>query len=93
MEHRPEFQKMLDSVRDGKVNVIVAYKLDRLNRSVRDLEILRGANIFSKLFILSFITFWFGLLIYGSYLFIKQQNSFSLVFTIPFWIAVILYSA
>lgn len=40
MEHRPQFQKMLESVRDGKVNVIVAYKLDRLTRSVRDLEIL-----------------------------------------------------
>ena len=40
MEHRPQFQKMLDSVRDGKVDVIVAYKLDRLTRSVRDLEIL-----------------------------------------------------
>lgn len=40
MEHRPEFQRMLDSVRDGKVNVIVAYKLDRLTRSVRDLEVL-----------------------------------------------------
>ncbi len=40
MEHRPQFQKMLESVKDGKVNVIVAYKLDRLTRSVRDLEIL-----------------------------------------------------
>lgn len=40
MEHRPQFQKMLESVRDGKVDVIVAYKLDRLTRSVRDLEIL-----------------------------------------------------
>ena len=40
MEHRPQFQKMLESVRDRKVDVIVAYKLDRLTRSVRDLEIL-----------------------------------------------------
>ncbi len=40
MEHRPQFQKMLECVRDGKVNVIVAYKLDRLTRSVKDLEIL-----------------------------------------------------
>lgn len=40
MEHRPQFQKMLEDVRSGKVNVIVAYKLDRLTRSVRDLEIL-----------------------------------------------------
>jgi site-specific DNA recombinase len=40
MEHRPQFQKMLEDVRNGKVNVIVAYKLDRLTRSVRDLEVL-----------------------------------------------------
>ena len=40
MEHRPQFQRMLEDVRGGKVNVIVAYKLDRLTRSVRDLEIL-----------------------------------------------------
>lgn len=40
MEHRPQFQKMLESVRNGKVNVIVVYKLDRLTRSVRDLEVL-----------------------------------------------------
>lgn len=40
MEHRPQFQRMLEDVRSGKVNVIVAYKLDRLTRSVRDLEIL-----------------------------------------------------
>lgn len=40
MEHRPEFQKMLEDVRNGKINVIVAYKLDRLTRSVRDLEVL-----------------------------------------------------
>ena len=38
MEHRPQFQKMLESVRDGKINVIVAYKLDRLTRSVYDWE-------------------------------------------------------
>lgn len=40
MDHRPSFQEMLDDVRNGNINVIVAYKLDRLTRSVRDLEIL-----------------------------------------------------
>lgn len=44
------------------------------------------ANVFSKLFIISFLTFWFGLLGYGSYLFIKVNNYFNLVFTLPFWI-------
>ena len=40
MDHRPSFQKMLDDVKNGNINVIVAYKLDRLTRSVRDLEVL-----------------------------------------------------
>lgn len=40
MEHRPQFQKMLEEVKKRNVNVIVAYKLDRLTRSVRDLEVL-----------------------------------------------------
>ena len=38
MEHRPAFQEMLQDMRDGKINYIVAYKLDRITRSVRDLE-------------------------------------------------------
>ena len=38
MEHRPAFQEMLQDMRDGKINYIVAYKLDRVTRSVRDLE-------------------------------------------------------
>ena len=38
MEHRPAFQQMLQDMRDGKINYIVAYKLDRVTRSVRDLE-------------------------------------------------------
>lgn len=40
MDHRPSFQKMLEDVKNGHINVIVAYKLDRLTRSVRDLEVL-----------------------------------------------------
>ena len=38
MKHRPKFQEMLDDMRSGKINYIVAYKLDRVTRSVRDLE-------------------------------------------------------
>ena len=38
MEHRPQFQEMLKDMREGKINYIVAYKLDRITRSVRDLE-------------------------------------------------------
>ena len=40
MEHRPAFQEMLADMRAGKINYIVAYKLDRVTRSVRDLEVL-----------------------------------------------------
>ncbi len=38
MEHRPKFQEMLKDMQEGKINYIVAYKLDRVTRSVRDLE-------------------------------------------------------
>ncbi len=38
MAHRPQFQAMLKDMKDGKINYIVAYKLDRITRSVRDLE-------------------------------------------------------
>ena len=38
MEHRPQFQEILKDMKEGKLNYIVAYKLDRITRSVRDLE-------------------------------------------------------
>jgi len=38
MAHRPAFQEMLADMKKGKINYIVAYKLDRVTRSVRDLE-------------------------------------------------------
>ena len=38
MEHRPAFQEMLADMKKGKINYIVAYKLDRVTRSIRDLE-------------------------------------------------------
>lgn len=40
MKDRPAFQQMLDDMKTGKFNYIVAYKLDRVTRSVRDLEVL-----------------------------------------------------
>lgn len=40
MEHRPSFKRLLEDVKSKNINVIVAYKLDRLTRSVRDLETL-----------------------------------------------------
>ena len=38
MENRPAFQEMLKDMQAGKINYIVAYKLDRVTRSVKDLE-------------------------------------------------------
>lgn len=38
MAHRPAFQEMLADMKKGKINYIVVYKLDRVTRSVRDLE-------------------------------------------------------
>jgi len=40
MKDRPAFQQMLEDMKAGKLNYIVAYKLDRVTRSVRDLEVL-----------------------------------------------------
>ena len=40
MKDRPAFQEMLEDMKAGKINYIVAYKLDRVTRSVRDLEVL-----------------------------------------------------
>src|SRR5574344_1375959 len=38
MEHRPQFQAMLQDMKEGKINYIVADKRDRITRSGRDLE-------------------------------------------------------
>ena len=38
IKNRPAFQEMLADMKNGKINYIVAYKLDRVTRSVRDLE-------------------------------------------------------
>lgn len=37
-DKRPAYQEMLKDMKDGYINVIVAYKLDRLTRSVFDVE-------------------------------------------------------
>lgn len=40
MKNRPAFQTMLEDMKNGLINYIVAYKLDRVTRYVRDLEVL-----------------------------------------------------
>ena len=44
-------------------------------------------NIFSKMFIISFLIFWFGFLIFWGYLCIKGKNYLTILFEIPFLIA------
>ena len=36
--NRPEFQRMMNDMRDGKIDIIICYKLDRLTRSLSDLD-------------------------------------------------------
>ena len=44
-DKRPAYQEMMQDMRDGKINVIVAFKLDRLTRSVYDVEkLMRQVN-------------------------------------------------
>ncbi len=40
--HRPALQKLLNDVREGKVDLIVVYKIDRLSRSLLDFTELQG---------------------------------------------------
>ena len=37
-DNRPAYQEMMQDIKDKKINVIVAFKLDRLTRSVYDIE-------------------------------------------------------
>ena len=36
--NRPRFQEMIQDMKDGRINKIIVYKLDRLTRSIKDLE-------------------------------------------------------
>lgn len=38
--HRPEFDRMLEDGKNGRINMIIALKLDRITRSIRDWEML-----------------------------------------------------
>ena len=42
---------------------------------------------FQKCYIITFFTYWFGLLGYGCYIALKDKQIVMLLFTIPFWIA------
>ena len=36
--HRPEFDRLIDDTKKGKINTVIALKLDRLSRSIYDWE-------------------------------------------------------
>lgn len=36
--NRPKFKEMINDMKEGKINKIIVYKLDRLTRSIKDLE-------------------------------------------------------
>lgn len=36
--NRPQFKKLLEDIKNGSINVLLVYRLDRLTRSVRDLH-------------------------------------------------------
>ena len=38
--NRPKFQEMIEDMKNGKINKIIVYKLDRLTRSIQDLEFI-----------------------------------------------------
>ena len=38
--NRPKFQEMVQDMKDGKINKIIVYKLDRFTRSIQDLEVI-----------------------------------------------------
>lgn len=40
---------------------------------------------FYKIYVVSFLMYWFGLLIYGSHISIKEGNYLFILFLIPFW--------
>ena len=47
----------------------------------------RLADIFSKLYTIGFLLFWFGFLSVAAFLCVRDKNYSTLLFTLPFWIA------
>lgn len=47
----------------------------------------KQANIFGKMFVISFLVFWFGFLVFWGYLCFKGKNYLTILFEIPFLIA------
>ena len=44
-------------------------------------------KLMKKIYVIGFLTFWIGFLIFSTYSIIKQENDYSMIlFTIPFWL-------
>ena len=44
-------------------------------------------KLMKKIYVIGFLTFWIGFLIFFTYSIIKQENDYSMIlFTIPFWL-------
>lgn len=54
------------------------------------LEKTKYIKLFTKIFILSFLVFWFGVLFYGCYRCYLDKNYSVILFSIPFWLIGIL---
>ncbi len=46
--HRPEFDRLIDDAKNGKINTVIALKLDRLSRSIYDWENLLKTSKLNK---------------------------------------------
>lgn len=47
-------------------------------------------KLMNKIYVIGFLIFWIGFLIFATYTIIKQENDYSmLLFTIPFWLVAI----
>lgn len=55
----------------------VCYMIDKLQYD----------GIFKKIYIVSFLVYWFGFLIYFDYVSLQEKHYGMLFFSIPFWIA------
>ena len=67
---------------------ISSEELERKDRLNKKLE--KMSKLFSKLSIISFLIYWFGILIVGCYISIVDGSLQMVFFTIPFWIVGIL---
>lgn len=74
---------------NGKI-VLIPFILCAFSQVFKYIFLLFNKEKFVKycnvMFAISFFLFWFGFLIYGTYIIICEKEYFMLLFTIPFWL-------